>query len=173
MFLCEDDYPAFTFKQRTQVNIDMTMEKASCINARTLFGNTVESNVAVAAALILLTVLATEFVINFEVRKIRDRRKRRKDRVSLRRTHQRKSTVEDRIEDIPDILDSPIYKSTSMIDDRSHLTRSQSAERPTYIYPQRFVKNPEKIKLTLEEKELSKRLLSIYFNRLNKLIENN
>ena len=112
-------------------------------------------------------------MINFEVRKIRDRRKRRKDRVSLRRTHERKSTVEDRIEDIPDILNGPIYKSTSMIDDRSHLTRSQLAERPSYIYPQRFVENPDKIKLTLEEKELSKRLLSIYFNRLNKLIENN
>ena len=36
-----------------------------------------EANVVVAAALMLLTVLATEFVINFEVRKIRDRRKRR------------------------------------------------------------------------------------------------
>ena len=113
MFLCKDDYPAFTLKQRTHVNIDMTMEKASCNNARTLFGNTVESNVVVAAALILLTVLATEFVINYEVRKIRDRRKRRNDRLSLRRTHRRKSTVEDRIEDIPDILNSPIYKSTS------------------------------------------------------------
>ena len=169
MFLCKDDYPAFTLKQRTQVKTDMTMEKASCNNARTLFGNTVESNVVVAAALILLTVLATEFVINFEVRKIRDRRKRRNDR----RTHRRKSTVEDRIDDIPDILNSPIYKSTSMINDRSHLTRSQSAERPTYIYPQKFVEIPDKIKLTLEEKELSKRLLSIYFNRLNKLIENN
>ena len=54
-----------------------------------------------------------------------------------------------------------------------HLTMSQSQDKPIYLHPRRFVKKSDKIKLTLEEKELSKRLLSIYFNRLNKLIENN
>ena len=43
-----------------------------------------ESNVVVAAALMLLTVLATEFVINFEVRKMRDRRRKRRNYIVSR-----------------------------------------------------------------------------------------
>ena len=146
------------------------MEQYSINHARTLFGDSVESNVVVAAALMLLTVLATEFVINFEVRKVRDRRKRRKYIVSQRRNVRRKLLEEE-------MTDGDSYPrqrpSVSMMTNDPHLTMSQSEDRPIYIHPKRFVKKSDKIKLTLEEKELSKRLLSIYFNRLNKLIENN
>ena len=128
-----------------------------------------ESNIVVAAALMLLTVLATEFVINFEVRKIRDRRKRRNYIVDQRRTL-RRSNYKEKTENILHPKQAPSI--SGMIDD-PHLTMSQSETRPFYIHPRRFVKKSDKIKLTLDEKELSKRLLSIYFNRLNKLIENN
>ena len=142
------------------------MDRYSVNHARTLFGDSVESNVVVAAALMLLTVLATEFVINFEVRKVRDRRKRRNYIDNQRRNLRRKFIDEDDL--------YPRQRpSISMMTNDPHLTMSQSEDRPIYIHPKRFVKKSDKIKLTLEEKELSKRLLSIYFNRLNKLIENN
>ena len=146
------------------------MEHSSNNQARTLFGDSVESNVVVAAALMLLTVLATEFVINFEVRKIRDRRKRRNYIVDQRRTLRRRSNYKEKTENI--FHPKQALSISEMIDD-PHLTRSQSETRPFYIHPRRFVKKSDKIKLTLDEKELSKRLLSIYFNRLNKLIEDN
>ena len=146
------------------------MDRYSVNHARTLFGDSVESNVVVAAALMLLTVLATEFVINFEVRKVRDRRKRRNYIDNQRRNLRRKFIDEKRTEDDLYPRQRP---SISMMTNDPHLTMSQSEDRPIYIHPKRFVKNSDKIKLTLEEKELSKRLLSIYFNRLNKLIENN
>ena len=146
------------------------MEQYSSYHARTLFGDSVESNVVVAAALMLLTVLATEFVINFEVRQIRDRRRRRNDIVNKRRTFRRKFNDEEWTENN---LYSKQRPSISMQSNDPHLTMSQSEDRPIYLPPRRFVKKSDKIKLTLEEKELSKRLLSIYFNRLNKLIENN
>ena len=144
------------------------MEQYSSNHARTLFGDSVESNVVVAAALMLLTVLATEFVINFEVRQIRDRR-RRNDIVNKRRTLRRKFNDEEWTEN----KYSKQRPGISMQSNDPHLTMSQSEDRPIYLPPRRFVKKSDKIKLTLEEKELSKRLLSIYFNRLNKLIENN
>ena len=146
------------------------MEHNSNSQARTLFGDSVEENVVVAAALMLLTVLATEFVINFEVRKIRDRRKRRNYIVDQRRNLRRRSNYKEKTEHI--FLPKQAPSISVMIDD-PHLTMSQSETRPFYIHPRRFVRKSDKIKLTLDEKELSKRLLSIYFNRLNKLIENN
>ena len=148
----------------------MGIEQHSINHARTLFGDSVESNVVVAAALMLLTVLATEFVINFEVRKVRDKRKRRNFIVTQRRNLRRKFFDEERVEGDSYPRQRP---SISMMTNDPHLTMSQSEDRPIYIHPKRFVKKSDKIKLTLEEKELSKRLLSIYFNRLNKLIENN
>ena len=148
----------------------MGIEQYSINHARTLFGDSVESNVVVAAALMLLTVLATEFVINFEVRKVRDRRKRRNFIVTQRRNLRRKFFDEERTEGDLNPRQRP---SISMMTNDPYLTMSQSEDRPIYIHPKRFVKKSDKIKLTLEEKELSKRLLSIYFNRLNKLIENN
>ena len=146
------------------------MERYSISHARNLFGDSVESNVVVAAALMLLTVLATEFVINFEVRKVRDRRKRRNYIDKQRRNLRRKFIDEEKTEDDLYPRQSP---SISMMTNDPRLTMSQSEARPIYIHPKRFVRKSDKIKLTLEEKELSKRLLSIYFNRLNKLIENN
>lgn len=146
------------------------MEQYSSYHARTLFGDSVESNVVVAAALMLLTVLATEFVINFEVRQIRDRRRRRNDIVNKRPSFRRKFNDEEWTEIN---LYSKQRPSISTQSNEPHLTMSQSQDKPIYLHPRRFVKKSDKIKLTLEEKELSKRLLSIYFNRLNKLIENN
>ena len=146
------------------------MEHYSNNQARTLFGDSVESNVVVAAALMLLTVLATEFVINFEVRKMRDRRRKRRNYIVNQR--RRTSNYKERTENISNPKRAP---SISVMTDDPYLAMSQSETRPFYIHPspRRVVKKSDKIKLTLDEKELSKRLLSIYFNRLNKLIENN
>ena len=127
-----------------------------------------ESNVVVAAALMLLTVLATEFVINFEVRKIRDRRRKRRNYIVNQR--RRNLNYKERTENISNSKQAP---SISLMSDDPYLAMSQSETRPFYIHPRRVVKKSDKIKLTLDEKELSKRLLSVYFNRLNKLIENN
>ena len=143
------------------------MEHYSNNQARTLFGDSVESNVVVAAALMLLTVLATEFVINFEVRKIRDRRRKRRNYIVNQR---RRKSNKERTENISNSKRAP---SISVMTDDPYLAMSQSETRPFYIHPRGVVKKSDKIKLTLDEKELSKRLLSIYFNRLNKLIENN
>ena len=137
--------------------------------ARTLFGDSVESNVVVAAALMLLTVLATEFVINFEVRKMRDRRRKRRNYIVNQR--RRNSNYKERTEG--NISNPKRAPSISVMTDDPYLAMSQSETRPFYIHSGRVVKKSDKIKLTLNEKELSKRLLSIYFNRLNKLIENN
>ena len=144
------------------------MEHYSNNQARTLFGDSVESNVVVAAALMLLTVLATEFVINFEVRKMRDRRRKRRNYIVNQR--RRNLNYKERTENISNPKRAP---SISVMTDDPYLAMSQSETRPFYIHPRRVVKKSDKIKLTLDEKELSKRLLSIYFNRLNKLIENN
>ena len=128
-----------------------------------------ESNVVVAAALMLLTVLATEFVINFEVRKMKDRRRKRRNYIVNQR--RRNSNYKERTQE--NISNSKRAPSISVMTDDPYLAMSQSETRPFYIHPRGVVKKSDKIKLTLDEKELSKRLLSIYFNRLNKLIENN
>ena len=160
-------------KHRLLMYDDLIMNEVSNLEARTLFGSSMEANLVVASVAFLLAILALEFVLNLEMRNTSpDSIQSRFQRKMLRKPNRPKiyyTNYHQKNEDL--------YQNTQIPDPKPTYSipfKVQSVKwNPNHKYgnPSYQDKEESALKLTDKEKRLTQLLMALYFRKLSKLIE--
>ena len=148
------------------------MNEVSNLEARTLFGSSMEANLVVASAAFLLAILALEFVLNLEMRNtspdsIQSRfqrkmlRKPKRPKIYYTNYHQKKEDWNQNTQPLKEQSYFIPFKVQSVNWNPYH----------KYGHPSYQDKEESVLKLTDKEKRLTQLLMALYFRKLQKLIE--
>ena len=147
------------------------MNEVTNLEARTLFGSSMEDNLVVASAAFLLAILALEFVLNLEMRNKRpDSIQSRFQRKMLRKPNRSSKHFMNYHKKMKDLnQNTQIAETTFSVPYKVQSVKWNQNHK--YGHPSHLDKEENALKLTDKEKRLTQLLMALYFRKLSKLLE--